>query len=412
MSNVEQLPQRAIVLWLSGAKLEDVRGLPEVKALVDNGALVELDPSPITSRQSQFYQLSSGREPASFGFFDTLLPRKYAVTEGTAGRGTSPKMLPDVLRTIGWTVSYEETQLANLATTVQTMTQAVTAAPVALIVKCTVTHSIAGADATVVEQAVRTAREWAGKTGLLALCSDTRPALVEYFVNVNNFLAEMGVIEVDEQSGVITWENSLAYYAGNGQLNVNLLGRDAQGAIHPQDEYEEVCDSLVKALPNKLRNPANGEKVIERVYRKEEVYTGDYLFCAPDMVIVFEPGYAPSPKSTRIELDDSIITPAASGEITFAGVNPTQVTGFFLATAPTLDTRVTEYQHAALTALAPTLLHALGVEYTDTEGVAVSTLFLPDYLETHPIRSGMQEQELSAEDEELIISHLRDLGYV
>jgi len=152
--------------------------------------------------------------------------------------------------------------------------------------------------------------------------------------------------------------------------------------------------------------------VIERVYRKEEVYTGDYLFCAPDMVIVFEPGYAPSPKSTRIELDDSIITSAAADEITFAGVNPTQVTGFFLATAPTLDTRVTEYQHAALTALAPTLLHALGVEYTDTEGVAVSTLFLPDYLETHPIRSGMQEQELSAEDEELIISHLRDLGYV
>ena len=412
MSNAEQLSQRAIVLWLSGAKLEDIRELAEVRNLLDNGALVELDPSPITGHQSQFYQSFSGKEPAGFGFFDTLVPRKYGVVEETAGRGTAPKLLPDVLRTIGWTVSYEETLLSKLASTVQAITQTATAAPIALIVKCAVSHSIEGADASAVEQALRTAREWAGKTGLVALCSDTRPAAVEYFVNVNNFLAEMGVIEVDEQSGAINWENSLAYYAGNGQLMVNLLGRDAQGAIHPQDEYEEVRDSLVKALPNKLRNPASSEKVIERVYRKEELYSGDYLFCAPDMVIVFEPGYAPSPNSTRIELDKSIFTPAPSDEVAFAGVNPAQVTGFFLASAPTLDTRVTEYQHAPLTALAPTLLHALGVEYTDMEGVAVGTLFLSDYLETHPIRSGMQEQELSAEDEELIISHLRDLGYV
>ncbi len=412
MSYAEQLPQRAIVLWLSGAKLEDIRGLAEVKTLLDDGALVELDPAPISGRQSQFYQLSSGKEPAGFGFFDTLVPRKYQVTEEISGRGTAPRLLPDVLRTVGWTVSYEETQLAKLASTVQAMTQTTTATPVTLIVKCVVSHSIEGTDAQAVEQALRVAREWTGKTGLVALCSDTRPATVEYFVNINNFLAEMGVIELDEQSGAISWENSLAYYAGNGQLMVNLLGRDAQGAIHPQDEYEEVRDSLVKALPNKLRNPENGSKVVERVYRKEELYSGEYLFCAPDMVIVFEPGYAPSPKSTRIELDKAIFTPAASDEVTFAGVNPTQVTGFFMASAPTLDTRVTEYQHAPLTALAPTLLHALGVEYTDMEGVAVGTLFLPDYLETHPIRSGMQEQELSEEDEELIISHLRDLGYV
>ena len=43
---------------------------------------------------------------------------------------------------------------------------------------------------------------------------------------------------------------------------------------------------------------------------------------------------------------------------------------------------------------------------------AISTLFSYGYLETHPIRSGSQSQDLSEEDEELIISHLRDLGYV
>ena len=58
------------------------------------------------------------------------------------------------------------------------------------------------------------------------------------------------------------------------------------------------------------------------------------------------------------------------------------------------------------------MLHALGVEYADGEVPALSALFAPSYLETHPIRSVAQGQELSEEDEELIISHLRDLGYV
>lgn len=412
MSDTVIIPRRAFILWLSGAKLEDARNLSTVKTLIDNGALVELDPSPITGRQSQVFQASSGRLPATFGFFDTLMPRKYHVVEEKAGRGTAPKLLPDILRTVGWSVSYEETQVSQLAATAQGMTQAATSSPVALIVKCDVAD-VAGANAEAIEQALQAGRAWAGEMGLLAVYSDTRPAPVQRFVNVNNFLAEMGVIEVDEQNGEINWESSLAYFAGHGQLMVNLLGRDALGAVHPQDEFEEVRDSLVKALPNKLRNPENGETVIERVYRKEELYTGDYLFCAPDMVIVFKPGYAPSPRSERVELDESIFTPATGDAAVFDGVNPSQATGFFLATAPTLDTRVTEYQHAPLTALAPTLLHALGIEYTtDMESAAVSTLFLPDYLEAHPIQSGGQDQELSAEDEELIISHLRDLGYV
>ena len=62
--------------------------------------------------------------------------------------------------------------------------------------------------------------------------------------------------------------------------------------------------------------------------------------------------------------------------------------------------------------MAPTLLHALDVKYVNMDSSAISTLFSYDYLETHSIRSGSQSQELSEEDEELIISHLRDLGYV
>src|SRR5712692_42886 len=411
MSDFDKVPQKAIVLWVSGVRLADIRTLPEVASLLNRGALVELDPLPITGSQAQHYQALSGKSPAGFGFFDSLVPRNYAAVEESSGRGTTPKLLPDLLRTVGWTVQYEEVQAAELATRLQVLTQTASASPCWLIVKCTVSDRAANVS-TALSQALHTAQQWVGDAGLLALLSDTQPASVARFVNMNNFLAEMGIIERDEQSGQVLWQNSLAYYAGNGQVWVNLLGRDAQGAVHPQDEYEEVRDTLVKALPQKLRDTETGESVIERVYRKEELYSGDFLFCAPDLVVVFKPGYAPSPRSTRLDFDAEMFTTPVAGTTTVAGVHPSMLAGFLLAAAPTLAERVIEYERAPLTAVVPILLHALGVEYVDMEVAAVSTLFSEDYLETHPIRSAAQNQELSEEDEELIISHLRDLGYV
>jgi hypothetical protein len=412
MSMTGATAQRAVIVWLSGARLADIRALPEVEKLLDAGAMVELDSSPIISLQAQHYQVLSGKSPASFGFFDTFVSRNYAVSEEVTGRGGSPQLLPDLLRTVGWTVSYEETALPSLVSRLRDLTQSVSDSPTCLIIKCAISADLQDTDTSAIAQALQLAREWTGETGLLALLSDTQPVVVERFVNINNFLADMGIIERDEQTGQINWSNSLAYFAGNGQLLVNLLGRDAQGAVHPQDEYEEVRDTLVKALPNKLRNPENGEAVIERVYRKEELYSGDYLFCAPDLVVLFKPDYAPSPSSRHIEFDEAVFTTPPIGEAVVTGINPTMAPGFLIACAPSLGARVTEYEHAPLTAVAPTLLHALGVEYIDMESLAIATLFSSDYLEEHPIRSSTHNQELSEEDEELIIGHLRDLGYV
>ncbi len=403
---------KAIVFWLSGVKLGDIEMLPEVKSLREHGAMVELESTPIVEPLLQHYQAMSGRTTSCFGLFDTLVPRNYAVAEETQGRSTPPTLLPDLLRTVGWTVEYRETDLVELANSVERWTQSAPATQACLIVKCTLTGGMSAADGTTIAQALRLAQTWVGEDGLLALFSDTQPIDVERFVNVNNFLAEMSIIERDEQSGQVNWKDSLAYYVGHGQLWVNLLGRDAQGAVHPQDEYEEVCDTLIKALPNKLRDVETNAAVIERVFRKEELYSGDYLFCAPDLVILFKPGYAPTERSTRLEFDDATIVKPTAGQTAVAGVHPSSSKGFLLAAAPGLAEGTKVADSSPLTALSPTILHALGVEYVDVESPAISAMFTPSYLETHPVPSGMQNSELSDEDEELIVSHLRDLGYV
>src|SRR5919108_5536844 len=129
MNNTTRGIQKAILVWLSGVRLEDIRALPEVKKLMEHGALVELDVSPITGRQSQHYQVLGGRDPSSFGFFDTIVPRGYSILEETTGRGATPKMLPDVLRTAGWMVAYEETEPEGLVNYIERWTQSGSSLP-------------------------------------------------------------------------------------------------------------------------------------------------------------------------------------------------------------------------------------------------------------------------------------------
>jgi hypothetical protein len=422
MGNIDKEPQKAVVLWLSGVRLADICTLVEVENLMKQGILVELQPSPITGPQTQHYQVFGGRLPAHFGFFDTLMPlcrlprfeqgaNGYTIVEEYSGRDAPSKMLPDLLAAAGWTVDYEEGSLTELPDSLRRLIQSSRAEATCKIIKCTV-RTVSAAHSSVIEEALHVARSWVGETGLLALLSDIQPATVERFVNINNFLAEMSVIERNEQTGQINWSNSLAYFAGHGQLWVNLLGRDSQGAVHPQDEYEEVCETLVKALPAKLLDSETKAQVIERVYRKEEFYSSEYLFCAPDLTVVFKPGYAPSPQSTRLGFDQEVFTTPGTGTKAMAGVHPSLVSGFLLASAPALVSGLSEHEPAPLTSVVPTLLHALGVKYANMDSPALGALFAPSYLETHPIPTDVQSHGLSEEDEELVINRLRDLGYV
>jgi hypothetical protein len=410
MNNSTMEIQKAILFWLSGVRLADIRSLPEVRELIDHASIVELDVAPITGQLNQHYQVLTGREPSSFGYFDTLVPRQYTVLERTTGWGTTPKLLPEVLSTAGWMTDYKEIPLAELVNCIEHWTQSSSALPSCLIVKCTIEMT---PTLSTLSEAFRTANKWVGEMGLLAVLSDTQMAHAKRFVNVNNFLAEMGIIECDAESGQIQWSNSLAYFAGHGQIWINLLGRDAQGIVNPRDEYEHVRNTLISVLSKKLIDQEAGESIIERVYRKEEIYAADFLFCAPDLVVLFKPGYAPSQRSTRIDFDETTFTMPEPGMTATEGMHPSQLGGFLVVSAPVLVQGVALTERASLTQVFPTLLHALGVELTMQEMSApISALFHPSYLETHPIHSEMDCSELSDADEKLIMSRLHDLGYV
>jgi hypothetical protein len=94
------------------------------------------------------------------------------------------------------------------------------------------------------------------------------------------------------------------------------------------------------------------------------------------------------------------------------GAHPDSISGFLIASAPAFRQGATLSTHAPLTAVAPTLLHALDVKHGIMDSTALQECFDQQYLDAHPFRTTDQQQDLSDEEEELVINRLRDLGYI
>lgn len=84
-------------------------------------------------------------------------------------------------------------------------------------------------------------------------------------------------------------ESTICYSLTPGRLYLNLAGREQRGSIKV-DEYFTVRD-MVKVNLLELRNPDSGELVIDKVMFREEIYYGDYIEDAPDIIVHPNNGY-------------------------------------------------------------------------------------------------------------------------
>lgn len=88
----------------------------------------------------------------------------------------------------------------------------------------------------------------------------------------------------------VDWSQTKAYTGAfyNGQIFINIKGEEPNGVVKP-DNYEEVRQNIIEDL-EQLRDPVTGEKVVENIYTKEEIYSGSEMGEMPDIVIE-TPGY-------------------------------------------------------------------------------------------------------------------------
>jgi len=85
----------------------------------------------------------------------------------------------------------------------------------------------------------------------------------------------------------IRWQNTKAYFISENLqgININLMGREPMGTVKPGKEYEKIRDRIISELYH-LKDPYNFDHVVDDVYRKEDVFSGEYLNNAPDIIII------------------------------------------------------------------------------------------------------------------------------
>ena len=101
-----------------------------------------------------------------------------------------------------------------------------------------------------------------------------------------NALKVIGRYEARVRYGIIDWSNTQAYFDENPYfpvIRINVKGRRPHGIVEPGAEYERVRDGIIEALES-WRHPVTGERIVEKAYRREEVYHGECFEEAADII--------------------------------------------------------------------------------------------------------------------------------
>jgi predicted AlkP superfamily phosphohydrolase/phosphomutase len=80
----------------------------------------------------------------------------------------------------------------------------------------------------------------------------------------------------------IDWKKTIAYAVTDCGIYINLRGREPGGIVDKKD-YDKVVNGIITRM-KELRDPDTKEKIKMEIYRKEEIYSGEFLDEAPDIV--------------------------------------------------------------------------------------------------------------------------------
>lgn len=192
-----------------------------------------------------------------------------------------------------------------------------------------------------------------------------------YFANKNVHWLKSWIQNYLDSSD-IDWGRTLAFSRGKeGDIFINLKGRDPNGIVE-QNEYEYVRNSIIEKLMA-LKDPSTGEPAAARVYKREELYKGDQLGFAPDLVIEWKnDAYMP----TESDKDkDSVFVERWRRNMKWPTSGSHRRNGILMARGPGISNNKW-IEGAGIIDLAPTWLHLLNQDVPDDlEGKVIAGLF-------------------------------------
>jgi predicted AlkP superfamily phosphohydrolase/phosphomutase len=214
----------------------------------------------------------------------------------------------------------------------------------------------------------------------------------------------------------VDWSRTTAYSNGYaGPIFINLEGREPQGIVAPGAEYDALLDRVIADL-QQLKEPGTDLPFVGEIHRGRVLYSGANTDRAPDLIFMpRNPRYAglglvefpsnrwltSSPDRSGFHRMDGILFLAGPGVRPGVELQGSSIMDIAPTVLALLDTPIPQAMdgHVLENALTDQLCRQLDITFRQSEARPAG-----------PRPDG--GPEISAEDEDLIRTRLRDLGYV
>jgi len=143
-------------------------------------------------------------------------------------------------------------------------------------------------------------------------------------VNLNTWLVQNGYMTLQGQrpadkklddlfGGGTFWENvdwtrTRAYAMGIGQVYFNLRGRESRGIVSPGAEARQLADELSSRLLT-MKDPDDGAPIIRSIYKRDDIYSGEFLGNASELQVGMHDGYRVSWQTTLGGSPEGLVYP-------------------------------------------------------------------------------------------------------
>lgn len=208
---------------------------------------------------------------------------------------------------------------------------------------------------------------------------------------IERFPSNDGVVR-EEKLGMVDWKNTTAIGSGQGLVYV---------VADSEQEREHILSSFEADLE---QTGVDGKAITKEIYRREDLYSGDQVDKAPDLIFDQRPGVHTSEAMGGDEV--------YSEPTNWRGENVPDGMALFHGD----DIEAGDFGRIKITDIAPTILHWMGHEIpTDMDGEPVMEVFAkgsePAEREVE-MRRPLAEQGSRGQLDEDVEDRLADIGYL
>ena len=223
----------------------------------------------------------------------------------------------------------------------------------------------------------------------------------------------------------IDWSRTKAYcsevLAAPPSILINLKGVKPEGIVDPAD-YDALVNEIIAKIAE-LRDPRDGQPVIKKVWRRDELFHGPFAHETADLILDWwseDSLFSTQPSFPEDSDQPALIIREHKPSDTSEWGGTHRLHGIMVGRAPAFK-KGAEVHDPHLIDIIPTILHLLGVPVPeDMDGRVLEDVFEGEFLAAHPVRAGAASGTSEAgrasgytdEESAKVEERLQALGYL